>query len=136
MRETRSTIGGGAGSKKCVPVLGGDGTKIAPTGDIFGQPPGEMSSVRGKLADHVGDHIVLYPEGAVLVTSTGTESSYPRPPQSLNTSRAPSRLCARLCVCVCMCVYVCVRVCVGVFIKLHITAQSGPVILVILCHSH
>ena len=30
----------------------------------------------------------------------------------------------------------CVRVCVCVFIKLHITAQSGPVILVILCHSH
>ena len=30
--------------------------------------------------------------------------------------------------------YVCVCVCV--FIKLHITAQSGPVILVILCHSH
>ena len=26
--------------------------------------------------------------------------------------------------------------CVCVFIKLHITAQSGPVILVILCHSH
>ena len=33
---------------------------------------------------------------------------------------------------VCMCVFVCVCV----FIKLHITAQSGPVILVILCHSH
>ena len=32
-----------------------------------------------------------------------------------------------LCVCVC--------VCVCVFIKLHITTQSGPVILVILCHS-
>ena len=31
---------------------------------------------------------------------------------------------------------VCARVCVYVFIKLHITAQSGPVILVILCHSH
>ena len=31
---------------------------------------------------------------------------------------------------------VCVCVCVCVFIKLHITAQSGPVILVILCHSH
>ena len=30
--------------------------------------------------------------------------------------------------------YVCVCVCV--FIELHITAQSGPVILVILCHSH
>ena len=29
---------------------------------------------------------------------------------------------------------VCVSVCV--FIRLHITAQSGPVILVILCHSH
>ena len=29
-----------------------------------------------------------------------------------------------------LCVFVCV------FIKLHITAQSGPVILVILCHSH
>ena len=29
-----------------------------------------------------------------------------------------------------VCVYVCV------FIKLHITTQSGPVILVILCHSH
>ena len=26
--------------------------------------------------------------------------------------------------------------CVCVFIKLHITAQSGPVILVIICHSH
>ena len=27
-------------------------------------------------------------------------------------------------------------VCVCVFIELHITAQSGPVIPVILCHSH
>ena len=36
--------------------------------------------------------------------------------------------------CVCMCVCVCV--CVRVFIKLHITAQSGPIILVILYHSH
>ena len=31
---------------------------------------------------------------------------------------------------------VCVCVCVCVFNKLHITAQSGPVILVILCHSN
>ena len=77
---------GGAGSSNFVPVLGGDGTKIAPTGDIFGHPPGGMSSVRGKLVNHVGDHVVLSPEGAVLVTSTGTESSYPRPPQSLNNS--------------------------------------------------
>ena len=36
---------------------------------------------------------------------------------------------------VCMCVCVGVVVCVCVFIKLHIIARSGPVILVILCHS-
>ena len=83
---TRSTIGGGGAGSNFVPALGGDDTKRSPTGDIFGQPPGEMSSVRGKLANHVGDHVVLSPEGAVLVTSTGTESSYPRPPQSLNNS--------------------------------------------------
>ena len=54
-----------------------------------------------------------------------------------------------ICVCVDVCIYsianygairpchpVCVCVCVCVFIKLHITAQSGLVILVILCHSH
>ena len=61
--------------------------KIAPPGDIFDQPPGEMSSIRGKLADHVGDNVVLFPDGAVLVTSLGTESSYLRPPQSLNYTR-------------------------------------------------
>ena len=33
----------GRGCHKCVPVLGGDGTKISPTGDIFDQSPGEMS---------------------------------------------------------------------------------------------
>ena len=38
------------------------------------------------LADHVGDHVVLSPERAVLVTSLRTKSSYPRPPQSLNPS--------------------------------------------------
>ena len=42
-----------------------------------------MSSIRGKLANHVGDHVVLSPERVVLVTSPGTASSYPRPPQSL-----------------------------------------------------
>ena len=83
---TRSTIGGGRGCNKFVPVLGGDSTKIAPTGDIFDQPPGGMISIRGKLADHVGDHVVLSLERAVFVTSLGTESSYPRPPQSLNNS--------------------------------------------------
>ena len=34
---------GGRGCRKFVPVLKGDGTKIAPPGDIFGQPSGEMS---------------------------------------------------------------------------------------------
>ena len=49
----------------------------------------------------------------------------------------------KLHVCVCMyvcmyaCMYVCMHVCmyVCIFIKLHITAQSGLVILIILCHS-
>ena len=83
---SRSTIGEGRGCHKFVPVLGGDGTKIAPPEDLLGQLPGEMSGIRGKLADHVGHHIVLSPEGVVLVTSPGTESSSPRPPQSLEHS--------------------------------------------------
>ena len=82
-RRTRSTIEG----RRCdifFPVLGGDGTKIVLIGDIFDQPSGGMSSIWGKLTDHVEDHVVLSPEGAVLVTSPGTKSSYPRPPQPLN----------------------------------------------------
>ena len=71
---------GGRGCNKFVPVMAGDGTKIAPTGDIFDQPPGGMISIRGKL------HVVLSPDGAVLVTSPGMELSYPRPPRSLNNS--------------------------------------------------
>ena len=59
---------------------------IAFTGDKSDQPLGGMSWIRVKLADHVGDHVVLSPEEAGLVTSPGTESSYPRPPQSLNDS--------------------------------------------------
>ena len=44
-----------------------------------------------------------------------------------HTSAKSGRHCShsKMCVCVCVCV----------FIELHITAQSGPVILVILCHS-
>ena len=34
--------GGGRGCTNFVPVLGGNGTKIVPTGDIFDQPPGQM----------------------------------------------------------------------------------------------
>ena len=76
---------GGRGCRKFIPVLG-DGTKIAPPGDITDQPSSGMSWNRGKFADHVGDYVVvLSPEGTVLVTSPGTESSYPPPPpQSLN----------------------------------------------------
>ena len=85
-QQTRSTIGGARALNNFVSVLGGNGTKIAPTGDIFDQPPGQMRLIRGKLADHVGDHVLSSPEGAILVTSPGTKSSYPRPPQSLNPS--------------------------------------------------
>ena len=90
-RRSRSTIGGGRGCNKFAPVLRGDGTKTAPTGDIFDEPPREMSWIRGKLADHVGDHVVLSTEGAVLVTSVGTKWSYPRPPHSLNDSAMPQQ---------------------------------------------
>ena len=86
--RTSSTIAGGRGCNIFVPVWGGNGTKIASTGDMFDQPPGQMRSIRGKLAHHVGDHVVSSPEEAVLVTSSGTKSSYPRPPQSLNPSQA------------------------------------------------
>ena len=48
-------IEGRRGCNKFVPVLRENGTKIVPTGDIFDQPPGGMSWIRGKLADHVGD---------------------------------------------------------------------------------
>ena len=48
--------------------------------------PGEISVIRGKLTDHIGDHVVLSPEGVVLVTSPGTASSYPRLPQLMKYS--------------------------------------------------
>ena len=40
--------------------------KTAPTGDIFDQPPCETSSIRIKLADHVGDHVVLLSSGGAF----------------------------------------------------------------------
>ena len=83
----RSTIERGRGCNKFVPVLRENGTKIVPIGDMFDQLPSGMSWIRGKLVDHVGDHVVLSPGEGVLGTSPGTESSYPRPPQSLNNSR-------------------------------------------------
>ena len=77
---------GGRGCRKFVPVLKGDCTKIAPPGDVFDQPRGELSQIQGKLADHIEDRAVLSSEVAVLATIPGTESSYPRSPQSLNDS--------------------------------------------------
>ena len=41
-----------------------------------------------------------------------------------------------ICIYIYIRMYVCMHVCMYVFIKLHITTQSGPVILVILCHIH
>ena len=35
--------GGGGGCNNFAPVLVGDGTKVAPTGDIYAQPLDEMS---------------------------------------------------------------------------------------------
>ena len=92
VHQSRSTIGGRRGCNNFVPVLGGDGTKIAPPGDLFDQPPGEMSWSRGKLADHAGDHVGLFPEGVVFMPAPGTESSYPRPPQSLEHSSSSNRV--------------------------------------------
>ena len=40
---TRPAIGGGRYKIKIDPVLGGNGTKIAPTGHISDQPPSVMS---------------------------------------------------------------------------------------------
>ena len=42
LRVTSSTIGGGGECNIFVPVLSENGTKIAPTGDRFDQPPGQM----------------------------------------------------------------------------------------------
>ena len=40
--QSSPTFEGGRGCNTFVPVLGGNGTKIAPNGDIFYQPSGEM----------------------------------------------------------------------------------------------
>ena len=61
----------GEGRLENFPVLGGDGTKTVPPGDIFDQPPCERSSIQTKFADNVGDRVVLSPEGAVMLTSPG-----------------------------------------------------------------
>ena len=42
-RRVIQRLGGGRGFHNFVPVLEGDGPKIAPPGDIFEQPPGETN---------------------------------------------------------------------------------------------
>ena len=66
-----------------IPVLGGNGTKIAPTGDIFDQPPGlnatdsgqacrpcrgscSLLSGRGCFGDLPGDEIVVSPPSPIV----------------------------------------------------------------------
>ena len=77
----------------------------------------------------------------------GLKNDPPRPPGWLQATRETSSAYTAVVFCcgipaypsgVSLCVYVrvYVYVCVCVFMKLHIIAQSGPVILVILCHSH
>ena len=51
--------------------------------DVFDQPSCEKSSIRSKLADHVGDNVVLSPGGAVLLTATRRIVDPPPPPPSL-----------------------------------------------------
>ena len=65
---------GRGGCRKFVPVFGEDGTKVATPGEKINQPYGGMGTIRGKLSDHVGDHVVLSPEEAVLGDLPGDES--------------------------------------------------------------
>ena len=56
---------GGGECRRFVPIWIGDGTKMAPPGDIFDQLPGEMNLLRVKLANHLEEHAVLSPERSV-----------------------------------------------------------------------
>ena len=40
--EPVQRLGGGGGCNIFVPVLGENGSKVSPTGDIFDQPPGQI----------------------------------------------------------------------------------------------
>ena len=51
--------------------LGGESTKIAPTGDILNQPPCERSSIRTKLADRYFQHAHFIP-----IVTVGKRSAY------------------------------------------------------------
>ena len=84
-KETFNDWGGGQGCHNFVPVSGGDGTKIAPPGDLFDQPPGKMSwqacrpfrepcslvPGRGYFGDLLGDGIVVSPPPPIAETLEG-----------------------------------------------------------------
>ena len=68
------------------PLLRGDGTKIAPTGDMLDKLSCENCSIKNKLAAHVGDHEILSPGGSVLETPPKQNRQIPPAPESLNDS--------------------------------------------------
>ena len=68
----------------------------------------------------------------VCMVVTYSRESVHQPGKVANPARGQLNRENELLLTVCMYIYVCMYV----FIKLHITTQSGPVILVILCHSH
>ena len=82
---------------------------------------------------YLNHHTPLDQSRVYRETQLRTLGVYCREPagtESVNLKVFPNGCCLGRSPCVCVCMCVCV------FIKLHITAQSGPVILVILCHSH
>ena len=80
----------GGGFWKIFAVSAGDGTKTAPPGDIFDQPPCERSLILTKQSGHIGDCVVFSPGGVFLLASPGMEPSNPPSPlpHSLNDFRA------------------------------------------------
>ena len=107
------------------------------------------SIIRGYLLDNSG--VEYFEWDGTLVHRDSAESVRVVNERLNHMHTKPNMTCSKaVCVCVCVCVFIKLHittqsgpvilvilcVCVCVSIKLHITAQSGPVILVILCHSH
>ena len=88
---SRSTIGGGGGDVTILsPFWEGTARKHPLPGTYLTNPlVNDLNA--GQACRPCGGDVVLSPEGVVLVTSPGMESSYPRPPQSSKHSRPLSR---------------------------------------------
>ena len=67
-------------SQFCPRFFWEDDTKNNPLGDILDEISDEMSLLRGELADHVEDHVVLSPEGTVFWSSPGRNRRTSLPP--------------------------------------------------------